>query len=104
MSALTQTPVDTVRRFERLAAEWKQQSRFLSNSAQIAMLPAYQRIVGMGPAVVPLILEELRRQPDQWFWALEAITEENPVAPELAGDIPAMTAAWVEWGIRGGSH
>lgn len=102
MSVLTQTPVDTARRFERLAAEWKDQSRFLSNSAQIALLPAYQRIIGMGPPVVPLILESLRREPDQWFWALEAITEENPVAPESAGDVASMTAAWVEWGILRG--
>jgi hypothetical protein len=57
-------------RFQRLAAEWKEQTRFLSNSAQMAMLKPYQRIIGMGPPVVPLILDELRREPDQWFWAL----------------------------------
>ena len=42
----------------------------------MAMLKPYQRIVGMGLSV-PLILEELRREPDQWFWALEAITERS---------------------------
>jgi hypothetical protein len=56
-------------RFHRLAAEWKAQSRFLSNSAQMAMLRLYQQIIGIGTAVVPLILDELRREPDQWFWA-----------------------------------
>ncbi len=35
-------------------------------------------MVEMGPAVVPLILDELRREPDQWFWAVESITEQNP--------------------------
>jgi hypothetical protein len=39
-------------RFQRLAAEWKEQTRFLSNSAQMAMLKPYQRIIGMGPPVV----------------------------------------------------
>ena len=29
--------------------------------------------------VVPLILAELEHEPDQWFWALEAITDEDPV-------------------------
>jgi hypothetical protein len=29
--------------------------------------------------------EELQREPDQWFWALEAITRENPVPAEAAG-------------------
>jgi hypothetical protein len=89
-------------RFRRLASEWKDQSRYLSNNAQIAMLRPYQRIIGMGMPVVPLILEELRTEPDQWFWALEAITEENPVPPESAGIVRQMAQAWVEWGRQKG--
>jgi hypothetical protein len=89
-------------RFRRLASEWKEQSRYLSNTAQMAMLKPYQRIIGMGAPVVPLILEELQREPDQWFWALEAITEENPVPPEAAGKVRAMAQAWIEWGKRQG--
>jgi hypothetical protein len=89
-------------RFQRLAAEWKQQSRYLSNPAQMALLRPYQRIIGMGWSAVPLILEELQREPDQWFWALEAITEEDPVPPEDAGDVGAMAQAWIEWGKRQG--
>ena len=94
----TQTPSDTQNRFRRLATEWKEQSRYLSNTAQMAMLRPYQRIVGMGWPVVPLILEELLREPDQWFWALEAITEENPVPAEAAGHVVQSAGAWVEWG------
>ena len=89
-------------RFQRLAAEWKEQSRYLSNTAQMAMLRPYQRIIGMGAPVVPLILEELRREPDQWFWALEAITEENPVPPEDMGKVHRMADAWIQWGERAG--
>ena len=89
-------------RFRRLAAEWKAQSRYLSNSAQMAMLAPYQRIIGMGSPVVPLILEELRRDPDQWFWALEAITEQNPVPPEAAGRVNLMAQAWIQWGREEG--
>jgi hypothetical protein len=77
-------------RFQRLAAEWKERSRYFSNTAQMAMLPSYQRIIGMGWDAVPLILEELQREPDQWFWALEAITEENPVPREAAGKVRLM--------------
>jgi hypothetical protein len=89
-------------RFHRLAREWKEQSRFLSNSAQMAMLRPYQRIIGMGPMVVPLILEELRREPDHWFWALEAITEQDPVPPEAMGKVRLMAEAWVRWGEQQG--
>jgi hypothetical protein len=89
-------------RFQRLAAAWKEESRYLSNSAQMAMLRPYQRIIGMGTPVVPLILEELRREPDQWFWALESITEQNPVPPEAMGQVRLMAQAWIAWGERQG--
>lgn len=93
---------DSHERFLRHVAQWKQQSRFLSNTALMAMLRPYQQIIGMGMAAVPLILEELRREPDQWFWAFESITEENPVRPEDNGRVQAMATAWVQWGIQRG--
>jgi hypothetical protein len=89
---------DLPSQFARLAAEWKAQSRYLSNTAQMAMLRPYQRIIGLGPAVVPLILAELDREPDQWFWALEAIIGENPVPQAAEGKVREMARAWVEWG------
>jgi hypothetical protein len=98
----TAPPRELRQRFERLAAEWKDQARYLSNTAQMAMLKPYQRIIGMGLPAVPLILEELQREPHQWFWALEAITEENPVPPEAAGKVRLMAQAWIDWGKRHG--
>ncbi len=95
-SALSQNEIE--QRFHRLAAEWREQARFLSNTARMAMLPAYQRIIGMGMPVVGWILEDLQRQPHHWFWALEAITEQNPVPPEALGNIQKMADAWVAWG------
>jgi hypothetical protein len=89
-------------RFRRLAGEWKEQARYLSNNVRMAMLPPYQRIIGLGMPAVPLILEELRREPHHWFWALEAITDEDPVPPEVRGKIGQMAEAWVQWGIRRG--
>lgn len=94
--------LDVNERFRRLAAEWKEESRYLSNTAQMAMLRPYQRIIGMGEPVVPLILEELRREPDHWFWALEAITEQNPIPPEAAGKVHLMAQAWISWGQQQG--
>jgi hypothetical protein len=101
-AALIASQMSTQERFQRLAAEWKQQSRYLSNTAQMAMLKPYQRIIGMGSSAIPLILEELQREPDQWFWALEAITEEDPVPPQDAGKVRAMAQAWIEWGKQRG--
>ena len=85
-------------RFQQLKNEWKMQSRYLSNTAQMAMLWPYQRIIGLGSIAVPLILAELRRETDPWFWALEAITGENPVPAEAAGNVHAAAQAWLRWG------
>ena len=65
MAALLQTASEAKirERFRRLSEEWKDRSRFLSNSAQMAMLKPYQRIIGMGFPAVPLILEELNASP-----------------------------------------
>ena len=89
-------------RFQSLRDDWKSKTRHLSNTAQIALVFSYQQIIGMGPDVVPLILRELRQQTDHWFWALEAITGENPVPPDAAGDMRASADAWLEWGQRNG--
>ncbi len=56
----------------------------------------------MGALAVPLIFAELRRETDHWFWALEAITGENPVPAENSGNVNAAAEAWLQWGRREG--
>ena len=89
-------------RFRKLADQWRDQAKYLSNVRQMVMLRPYQAIIGMGLPAVPMLLEELRREPDHWFWALEVITDENPVPEEARGKIDMMAAAWLEWGKRTG--
>ncbi len=62
----------------------------------------YQRVISLGMPVVPYILAELAAQPDHWFWALSAITGIDPVPEEAAGNLRAMTQAWLKWGDREG--
>lgn len=85
-------------RFLELAGEWREASAPSSSTLQMAMHPAYQKIMAMGPDAVPLILGELSREADHWFWALEMITDEDPVRPEDRGDIEEMRKAWLQWG------
>lgn len=62
---------------------------------------AYQRIIGMGDRAVPLILAELEREagdPDHWGWALHAITGDDPIPEEAAGDTVQIARAWLDWG------
>jgi hypothetical protein len=91
---------DVRERFRELSTLWKEKSRYLSNTAQMAMLKPYQQIIGMGMAAVPLILEELQQEPNQWFWALEAITRQNPVPLGAADNVRAMAKAWIDWGTE----
>ena len=89
-------------RFEELRDDWKSKTRHLSNTAQISLVFSYQNIIGLGPAAVPLILAELQKEPDHWFWALEAITGQNPVSKDAAGNMQASAEAWIQWGRKNG--
>lgn len=102
MTTLIQPPRQLAILFGKLVAEWKEATQLLSSTNAIAMHPAYQRIIGIGPQAIPLILEELQQKPDHWFWALQAITGENPVTVSDQGSIPKMTQAWIEWGRNAG--
>ena len=89
-------------RFLNLVAEWKRGRGPHSSSARLAEHPAYKAIIDLGPAVVPLLLEELVREPDHWFRALHALTGANPVPEEARGRIHEMAAAWLRWGSTNG--
>lgn len=88
--------------FLQLVEQWRQETGMLSIASKMSLHPAYQRIIGMGQPVVPLILRELEREPDHWFWALQSITGENPVLTEQRGDLVQMAAAWLAWGQEHG--
>jgi hypothetical protein len=86
-----------VRWFRDLVRAWKQAKVFTSSGSDLALQPAYQQIIGMGKDAIPLILDELQREEDHWFWALKSITGEDPVAPPDRGNMPKMTEAWLRW-------
>lgn len=93
------------RKFADLTKEWRNGRGAQSTVAQIALLPAYQGIIGIGPEAIPLILTQLKSEgdaPDHWFWALAAITRENPVPPESRGKVREMAKAWLDWGEKKG--
>jgi hypothetical protein len=89
-------------RFGDLVRQWKAATTFTSSGAEIALHPAYQQIIGMGKDAIPLILEELQREEDHWFWALKSITGADPAPPGDRGNLPKMTAAWLGWAETNG--
>ncbi len=96
------SPPDDQNRFRELVKQWKEGTGHLSSAARMAKHPAYREIIRMGSAAVPLLLAELKRDPDFWFAALREITKENPVPERSAGKVKEMARAWMEWGRERG--
>ena len=85
--------------FQTLAERWKRETRFFGSVEDKVLHPSYQRIIGMGAVAVPMILDDLDLNgPADWFWALTAITGENPITEDMAGNMNSMTEAWLRWG------
>jgi hypothetical protein len=87
-------------RFQRLVSQWRAERGATSSITAMAMCDAYQKIIGMGPDVTPLIIAQLRSEadePDQWFWALQVITGVDPIAEEDRGDFLKMSQSWINW-------
>lgn len=83
-------------RFKRLASEWERDTAHLSVVKRKIRHHAYQEIINMRYAGVPLILRELSERPNHWMPALKAITGIDP-SPDNATFDQAV-AAWLAWG------
>ena len=88
--------------FQRFAKTWRDECAHLASIREMVLHPAYQQIVGMGLSALPFIFAELEREPNHWFWALRAITGEDPVPPEHRGNVSQMAQAWLQWAERKG--
>lgn len=96
----TEPPVEQWLKFQQLVEQWQTERGAMSSITEAVICPAYQSIVGMGESALPFIVAQLRSEgdePDQWFWALKAITGADPVRPEDRGNYLRMSAAWLEW-------
>src|SRR5438105_4459135 len=80
-------PDDLEEVFRRLIAEWRSAVAHLSSTTRRVQHPAYQRIIALGPRVVPLLLRELKGRPNHWFAALRALTGADPVPASDRGKI-----------------
>ena len=94
----TTKPPSLEARFSALAKRWKKDTEADSSITRMIRHPAYQEIINMGEPVVPLLLDELQREPDFWFAALQKITGADPVPKGSAGKINEMVKAWIDWG------
>ncbi len=92
---------DQVRQaFMQLSLEWSSHAAVSPDPMSMFMHPSYQRIIGLGPQVLPHILAALDERLDHWFWALTAIVGED--VAQGAGTLQEAADRWLEWGRTSG--
>lgn len=93
-------PAESVEeKFRRLAAVWLADTAYVSSSSDLVAHPAFQEIVGMGPAVIPLLLRELENRTGHWHRVLRRITGADPVPTTDRGNVDKAADAWLQWGL-----
>ena len=97
-----QTKKDVEKQFNLLAEKWYLETLHSSGYLDKVLHPAYQRIIGLGKSVIPFILNELKDQPVEWFWALRALTGEDPTTATMQGKKDEIAKAWLNWGKKNG--
>jgi len=90
-------------RFQRLAAVWLAETAHVSSRGELVAHPAFVEIVGMGSAVIPLLLRELAKRTGHWHRA-RRITRVDPVPPGDRGNIDKAAEAWLRWGKEQGDE
>jgi hypothetical protein len=86
--------------FRTLADQWHRETDFHSSISVKINHPAYQKIMVLGVAALPLILSDLANRPSFLYLALQRLTKQNPV-PQGANP-QACADAWLAWGRERG--
>ena len=105
MQPKTQKTEELEATFNELAVQWLKATAYHSSSSSIVGHPAYQRIVELGDAALPLIFRELEQEQVMrvhWMHALGDITGVTPVPKELWGKVNRMAEIWLQWGWEQG--
>ena len=84
--------------FESLKHLWLEETKLSSNVFYTINHPAHLQIIKLGKAVVPLLLQDLKKNHNHWFYALNLITKCNPVEKDHIGRLDAMVGDWIQWG------
>jgi hypothetical protein len=70
-------------RFRRLEAAWLAEVGYSSSGTELRNHPAFQEIIGLGEAVVPLMPRDLEERPRLWGWALPSGARHAFALPDL---------------------
>ena len=82
----------------------RSRSLHISNMAQMAMLKPYQKIIGMGSPVLPLLLEELQREPRSLVLSAGSDHAREPVSAGGGGESTPDGRSMDQLGQAAGVH
>jgi len=88
---------DYVQEFYRLLRKWRYETLTSSSGTEMISRQEFTRIVALGKKAVPLIIDEIRTNPDYVMAALPLITNEDPVPDNVRGNMTEMANAWIAW-------
>ena len=98
LNATTALPDVLAKEFRKLVKQWRDETFFLSSLTKMFAHPAYQRIMAMGKEGIPLVLREMQKSQDSWFYALKFMAGEDVAAGIKNFD--DAKSAWLEWGYK----
>jgi hypothetical protein len=83
--------------FLKLKSLWLEETKYLSNSDLIYRNNNYKKILEIGSEIIPILIDDLRKNEIDWFNALEVLTGSNPVLEEHRGIYDKMKNDWLNW-------
>ena len=83
--------------FDMWRNQWLDETKYNSNISSSMQHPLYSKILSLGDIIVPFLIMDLRENKTHWFYALTALTGENPILKEHSGQVDNMIADWVKW-------
>ena len=110
--AMTTAPQHTEtleERVMRLLSQWRAETAPFSSTTKITGHLAYQEIIALGQAALPLLFRDLEQTLDGHLsQALTAITGAQPVSEDERGQIRKIAETWLRWarehGYQGGGR
>jgi hypothetical protein len=88
--------------FNERAERWSSETGIHSSPVIRFMHKDYQSIMARGKGIIPHILNRMKHQPDDWFWALRYITDHDAAADANADGFDEAVRAWLKWGVDHG--
>jgi hypothetical protein len=77
------------------ADEWDEHHRVLS--WHDTKHPAFRRIIALGDAAIPLILEDINNEPNWIVIALRELVPDGPDISAVSGRLGPICDRWLEW-------